>query len=327
MADLTQSLTLVDIATIIGFTATSLIVLLSGITIIRARQRVRNIADVGPRMSRSKPGKFRMSMAGAIPGLGGEYESLDRDLKRAGFFSPYAMVEYLAARNSIVLLLIIIGGGLAVAAPPETDLPKLILYTTGGAFLFAYLIPRFILSMQAKSRLTRVQKGLPDALDIVRMCLQGGLPLRDSLQRVSHEIEFFHPDIAVELEVVRRHSDADTMTKALKEFARRMDTEEVSSLASLVAQTEKTGTHVAQAVTEFSDNMRENAKHRAEEKANKTTIAMLFPVVLCLAPPVMILLLGPPMLEMRNFFRDAHKPGGVLDSTYFLENASAVDNK
>ncbi|MBT5018557.1 MAG: type II secretion system F family protein, partial [Planctomicrobium sp.] len=165
--------------------------------------------------------------------------------------------------------------------------------------------------------------GLPDALDIIRMCLQGGLPLRDSLGRVSNEIEFFHPDIAVELEVVRRHSDANTMTMALKDFAKRMNADEVNALASLVTQAERMGTHVAQAVTEFSDGLREQSKQRAEEKANKTTIKMLFPVVLCLAPPVLILLLGPPMLEMRNFFRDAHEPGGVLDSATFTENASA----
>ncbi len=313
----------VDIATIIGFTASSLVVLLAGMTVIRARQRVRNIAEVGPRTTKYKVSKLRLSLAGAIPGLSGEFESLSRDLKRAGFYSPNAMVEYLAARNFIVVIFLVVGGGMAVAAPPTTDLPQTILYITLGAIVFAYIVPRVIVSMQAKARLGRVQKGLPDALDVVRMCLTGGLPLRDSLYKVSREIEFFHPDIAVELEVVRRHADADTMTKALKEFAKRMEAEDVSSLASLVSQAERTGTHVAQAVTEFSDGMREHAKQRAEEKANKTTIKMLFPVVLCLAPPVLILLLGPPMIEMRNFFRDAHQEGGVLDAAQYTEEASA----
>lgn len=313
----------IDLATIIGFTATTLAVLISGMTVLRARNRVRNIAEVGPRMKSRRPGRLRVSMAGAIPALSGEFESLDKDLKRAGFYSPNAIIEYLAARNFIVVFLMILGGGLAIAAPPASDLPKMVLYVTIGAIMVAYLVPRIIVNFQAKMRLARVQKGLPDALDVIRMCLQGGLPLRDSLNRVAGEIEFFHPDIAVELEVVRRHSDAHTMAMALKDFARRMDAEEVNSLASLVTQAEKMGTHVAQAVTEFSDGLRENSKQRAEEKANKTTIKMLFPVVLCLAPPVLILLLGPPMLEMRNFFRDAHKPGGVLDSATFTENASA----
>ena len=313
----------IDLITVIGFVASTLTVMIAGMTILRARERVRNIADVGPRMASSKVGKFRLSLAGAIPGLSGEFESLDKDLKRAGFYSPNAIVEYLAARNFIVISFIIVGGTFAVAAPPNTDLPQSILYVTGGAIVIAYLIPRLIVSLQSKSRLARVQKGLPDALDVVRMCLSGGLPLRDSLYRVSRDIEFFHPDIAVELEVVRRHADADTMTKALKEFAKRMDVDEVSSLASLVSQSERTGTHVADAVAEFSDGMREQAKHRAEEKANKTTISMLFPVVLCLAPPVLILLLGPPMLEMRNFFKDANEKGGILDVSSSMQDAAA----
>jgi len=309
-----------DLATFIGFAACFLTVMLFGFTILRARSRVRNINDVGPRMAAKNVGFFRRSMAGAIPAFSGEWEALDRDLKRAGFYSPNAIIEYLFARNFVSVGILVIGGALAVLAPPTTDLPKTILMITAGAAALAYLFPRIVLSMQAKSRLSRIQKGLPDALDIIRMCLTGGLPLRDSLYRVSREVELFHPDIGVELEVVRRHAEAGTMTKALKEFAKRMDTEDVSALATLVSQTERTGTYVATAITDFADSIRRQARQRAEERANKTSIKMLFPVILCLAPPVFILLLGPPVLEMRNFFRDAHQPGGVLDVNSFDEN-------
>ena len=113
-------------------------------------------------------------------------------------------------------------------------------------------------------------------------------------------MEFFHPEIAVEFEVVRRHAEADTMQKALKEFARRMNAPDVNALASLVSQTERTGTHVATAVTEFADGIRRQYRQRAEERASKTSIVMLFPVIL-IAPPVFILLLTPPILQLRNF--------------------------
>ena len=315
------NMTPLDIATMIGFAASSLLVLITGLTIVRTRQRVRNIADVGPRLSTRRAGAFRRSLAGAIPAMSGELESLERDLKRAGFYGPNSLIEFLAARNLVVVFYMIVGGTLAILAPPTTQLPKLILWITLGAIVVAYVLPRIIVSVQAKSRLARIQKGLPDALDIVRMCLSGGLALRDSLYKVSQEIEFFHPDMAVELEVVRRHAEADTMTKALHEFSNRMDADDVNALASLVSQTEKTGTHVAEAVTEFSDGMRRQSKQRAEERANKTTIKMLFPVVLCLAPPILVLLLAPPMLEMRSFFRDAHNPGGVLDAKTITEQA------
>jgi tight adherence protein C len=185
-----------------------------------------------------------------------------------------------------------------------------------------------VLKFQAHRRLNRIETGLPDVLDLIRMCLTGGLSLRDSLERVSNEIEVFHPDLAVELEVVRRHAEADTMAKALKEFSRRMKTPDISALASLVSQTERLGTHVAQAVMEFADGVRRQHRQRAEERASKTSIRMLFPVIFCLAPPVFILLLGPPTIQLKNFLRDSKRPGGVLNiDTYREVNQATGDDR
>ncbi len=83
-----------------------------------------------------------------------------------------------------------------------------------------------------------------------------------------------------------------------------MNAPDVNALANLVTQSERTGTHVASAVTEFSDGIRRQFRQRAEERANKTSVKLLFPVVICLAPPV---------LQVRSFIRDAHKAGGVLE--------------
>jgi tight adherence protein C len=306
-----------DLMTGAAFVGSFLIVLLFGLVVVNARRRVRNIADVERRISRQRPGRLRVALAGAVPLGEAAVDSLQQDLKRAGFYGPNAMVEFLATRNLLLIAAIMIGGGLAVGVDPGSTLPKTILMVTGVVAVLIYAVPRWLLHVQAHGRLGRIQRGLPDALDIIRMCLTGGLPLRDSLQRVSQEVDFFHPDVAVELEIVRRHAEADTMAKALKEFARRMNAPDVNALASLVSQTEKTGTHVATAVTEFADGIRRQFRQRAEERASKTTIRMLFPVIFCLAPPVFILLLGPPVLQLRNFVKEAHAPGGVLNaSTY-----------
>lgn len=299
------------------FAATFALALMLGLAIVNARRRVRNIADVDLRISRRRPGRLRVALAGAMPHGQAELQKLEQDLKRAGFYGQNAIIEFLATRNLLVVALLVVGGGLAIAADPGSDLPRTVLIGTGIVAALAYVVPRVLLRSQANRRLGRIQRGLPDALDIIRMCLTGGLPLRDSLERVSQEIEFFHPDVAVELEVVRRHAEADTMRKALKEFARRMNATDVNALASLVSQTERTGTHVATAVTEFADSVRRQFRQRAEERASKTTIRMLFPVIFCLAPPVFILLIGPPILQLKNFVRDAHAPGGVFHAETF----------
>ncbi|REJ92947.1 MAG: type II secretion system F family protein [Planctomycetota bacterium] len=302
-----------NIITAASFAGIVIVVLLFGLTIVGARKRVRNIADVESKIGRQRPSRFRVALAGAIPQSEKEQKSLEQDLKRAGFYGPNAIIEFLATRNFIVVGVIVLGGSLAILADPGSTLPKTILIATAVTAALAYILPRSLLRSQANRRLGRIQRGLPDALDIIRMCLTGGLPLRDSLERVSHEVEFFHPDVAVELEVVRRHAEADTMTKALKEFARRMNAPDVNALASLVSQTERTGTHVAVAVTDFADSVRRQFRQRAEERASKSTVKMLFPVIFCLAPPVFILLLGSPILQLRNFVKEAHAPGGVLN--------------
>lgn len=308
-----------------AFLGTALVVFWFGMTLIQARRRVRNIADMDKPVTLKPAGRFRRALAGALPQSMDDQDRIERDLKRAGYYGMSALVEYLAARNTLVLGMLLIGGGLAIALPPGSPLAKPVLIGTAIAAVLAYLFPRLVLKLQANRRLDRIETGLPDVLDLIRMCLTGGLSLRDSLQRVSSEIEVFHPDLAVELEVVRRHAEADTMAKALKEFSRRMKTPDINALASLVSQTERLGTHVAQAVMEFADGVRRQHRQRAEERASKTSIRMLFPVIFCLAPPVFILLLGPPAIQLKNFLRDSKRPGGVLNIDTYREVDQTTD--
>lgn len=310
---------LIDSMDLAAFLGTTLVVFWFGMTLINARRRVRNIADMDGPVARKPPGKFRRAIAGALPQSMNDQDHIERDLKRAGFYGMSALVEYLAARNILVIGTLILGGGFAALSPPGSPLIRPVLMGTAVLAILAYVAPRLILKLQASRRLHRIETGLPDVLDLIRMCLTGGLSLRDSLERVSREIEAFHPDLAVELEVVRRHAEADTMAKALKEFARRMKTPDVSALASLVSQTERLGTHVAQAVMEFADGVRRQHRQRAEERASKTSIRMLFPVIFCLAPPVFILLLGPPAIQLKNFLRDSKRPGGILNMETYRE--------
>ena len=306
--------------TLAAFTSLTIVVYLLGIAIVNARRRVRNIHDVDRQFRANRPGRLRRALADVLPQPSTEIQRVEQDLKRAGFYGSNAIVEFRSTRNLLVLTVVVIGFAAAIAATPGTDLPRNLLIVTTIAASVAYVSPRFLLHIQATRRLDGVQRGLPDALDIIHMCLTGGMALRDCLTRVAGEVETFHPDVAVELEVVRRHAEMDSMGKALREFARRMNTPDVNALASLVTQTERTGTNVASAVTEFADSIRRQFRQRAEERASKTSIRMLFPVILCLSPPVLILLLGPPALELRHFMQNSRKPGGVLDSSSFSEN-------
>ncbi|MDC0273266.1 type II secretion system F family protein, partial [Planctomycetaceae bacterium] len=245
-----------------------------------ARLRARALADLdlgkteggGSSAKRHAPSAFRRAMAGVIPQFGSEVEKIEKDLKLAGYYRPWALVDYLSSRNSLIVMVLIGFFALAAFAPPGSKIGPTLIGAGLITAMLGYGLPRLMLSSQAKSRVDRIQRGLPDALDIVHMCLSGGLSLRDSFARVSQEIEFFHPEIAIEFEVIRRQSEADTMSKALRNFADRIDTPDVTALASLVTQADKLGTHIAEAVTEFAVDVRRSFQQNAEERANKTTI-------------------------------------------------------
>ena len=100
----------VDIITVAAFCAITLVSLVFGLSVVRARKRVRNIADVTTREKSSRPSNFRRALAGAVPQFAGEVDSLEQDLRRAGFYGPYSLIEFLSARNFVVIGLMICGG-------------------------------------------------------------------------------------------------------------------------------------------------------------------------------------------------------------------------
>ena len=312
----------IDLVTLGAFLVICLLVFLIGDTISGGRRTARSAIDAQPgRGSRSSAAvrQLKRSLAAVIPQSQSEVDTIERDLRRAGYYQSTALIDYLSTRNMLMVAIAVTTGALAVAADPAGPLPKWILMGGLVTMFLGYGIPRLVLRVQANRRVDRIHQGLPDALDIVRMCVTAGLPLRDAFQRVSSEIGVHHPTIAVEFEVICRHADADTMANALRQFSKRIDTPEVNALAGLVSQTERMGTHVATAVTEFADSVRLARRQRASERANKTSIKLLFPVVLCLAPPIYVLMLGPPMLRLRNFVIEGHQPGGVLEVPRSME--------
>ncbi len=309
----------IDLVTVGAFLILAMLVFLIGDFVAGGRRTARRLAGVKDDLTGllSEPGKkvspFIQAMAAIVPQLQSEVEVIRRNLMRAGYYGTHALQEYLATRNLLVVLCI--GGTLALAtmADPGSQFPQIILIAGAVATAFGYGFPRMLLAVQARARVDRIQTGLPDALDIITMCLTGGLPLRDALQRVADEIKHSNRDIAVEFEIIRRHSDADTMANALRHFASRIDTPDINALATLVSQTQRMGSHIATAVCDYADSVRRARRQRAEEQASKTSIRMLFPVLLCLAPPIYILLMGPPLLQLRNFVLKEHQPGGALE--------------
>jgi tight adherence protein C len=265
------------------------------------------------RRSRSTFGFLTRPLAAAIPQPHSAHERIQLDLNRAGFYKPTALIDFLATRNLLTVLVLVVFGALAVTAEPGTGWPETFGILALVIGILGFSLPRMILASQANARLARIERGLPDALDMLSMCLTGGVGLHRAMQRVSEELSFAHSDIALEFEIIRRQAEANTLGTALRNFANRFDHPDINSLAALVTQAEKMGTNVAGAVTDFADGLRMHHRQRAEEKASKTSVLLMLPIVLCLLPPVFILLGGPPILKLKNFIQRENEPGGVLN--------------
>lgn len=264
---------------------------------------------------RGRPAFGRMTnvLAGLLPTSDQAKRNIDGELRQAGFFLPHARADYLATRNVALFAWVLLVAFTAFAVyDPRQDYTLLVLGVgvVFGILLFA--MPRLVLQSQARHRVNKIQTGLPDGLDMLNMCMTGGLSLQLAFERVSREIRSSHSDLATEFDIIRRHSEAYTMERALELFADRIDTPEVRSMSAVTSQSVRLGSNVGTALQEYADSMRTGQRQRAEERGNRRSVAMLFPVAFCLAPPVYILLLGPAVLELRDFALRENRAGGVL---------------
>ena len=256
-------------------------------------------------------GPLTEAFAGVFPTLAKTKEKLKSELSQAGFYHRKAADEYLAMRNaSMIAWMLFVGIWAAIIDGPLWAWRVL----TIGSFVLVliYGLPRIVLSTLAAKRKQRIQYALPDILDLINMMVSGGLPIQRAIHRVSVEVRSPYPDIACELAMIDRQSEAGTLVQALSQFADRIDIPDAVALSNLVSHAEKLGGNLATSLRDFADSIRHTRRQRAEERGNKTSVKLLFPIVFCLAPPIYVLLLGPAALELRNFVNRENRPGGVL---------------
>jgi len=248
------------------------------------------------------------ALAAAFPESQTKHEVIKKELIEGGHYEPHAW-QNLSALRYLGLMLPLIVFGLALVffgtGTPQTDLYWMAAMVIGS--VAGWALPRLIVKSHVARRRSEIEHSLPDVIDLLNMCVSQGLTIHSALARVSWEIAEVFPVMAQELNIVTIQSDMDTLEHALDNLNRRIDLPELHSLSSLLIQTERMGTNVSDALTDYSDGMRATLQQRADQKANTATFKLLFPTVLCLMPAVYMFLLGPAVVELSDFF----KSGGV----------------
>jgi tight adherence protein C len=167
-----------------------------------------------------------------------------------------------------------------------------------AAAALGYLLPSMVVGRMATRRQHRLRLSLPDALDLLVVSVEAGLGLDQAIQRVADELGMVHPELAEELRLVNLELRAGTgRADALRNLANRTQVDDLSSLVTMLVQTDKFGTSVAQSLRVHSDTARTKRRQRAEEAAAKTGAKMVFPLVFCIFPAIWVVTIGPAAIK------------------------------
>jgi tight adherence protein C len=230
--------------------------------------------------------------------------SLREQLARAGYHHDSAPTIYLGSK--ILLLLVgLIGVSLAVLPIQGLIMPVrlLIILWCGG---LVFLAPNVVVSMRRARRRREIANHLPDAIDLLEICVSAGMGLDMAWNSVSDEISGVCPTLADEMALTNLeiHLGAPRAA-ALRHMADRTGADDISSLVSTLVQSERFGTSIADALKAFANSMREIRSARAEESAEKMPVKLLFPLVLFLFPAVLIVIAGPAVIEWMNIMANS----------------------
>jgi tight adherence protein C len=235
-------------------------------------------------------------LGNVVPASTKDMNRLQKRLMRAGIRGPSALKVLYGAKAALLALLPAIAfvltlrfdieGGNRVAA-------------IGAAAAAGFLGPNKVLEALVRRRQKRLRKGLPNALDLMVVCVESGLGLDQAMMQVSKELYAAHPEISHEFALVNlelRHGKR--RAEALHNLAERAGVEDLKKLAGVLIQADRFGTSIAQSLRNHSEYMRTSARQEAETRAAKIGIKLVFPIFFCILPALFVVTVGPVIVRI-----------------------------
>jgi tight adherence protein C len=215
----------------------------------------------------------------------------DRLLIQAGFRRPEAATVFRGAKVLLIMLLV----GAAYTSGVARDNPFLFLF----AGMLGFLAPDIWLRRRVRKRQNRIRKGLPDALDLMVVCVDAGLGLDQAILRVAEELKLAHPELSADLHIMNLETRVGkSRPEALRGLSMRTGVDDVQALVAMLIQTERFGTSIAQSLRVHSDNLRTKRRQRAEERAAKAPVKMVPVLVFFIFPALFAVILGPAVITL-----------------------------
>jgi tight adherence protein C len=237
-----------------------------------------------------------------IPRSDEERSRIRKHLMHAGFRSPNAQQNFYAIK-AILLVVLPVLVLIVTRWIPELTTFQVMLYA-GVAAGVALIGPSYVLDKLVESRLKKLRVAFPDALDLLVVCVESGLGLAAAIQRVADEIGVSHSELATELSLVNAEIRAGVdRQRALRNLGERTGLEDIRGLVSLLVQTMRFGTSVADALRVYSEEFRDRRMQKAEEEAAKISTKLIFPLVFCLFPSFFTVAVGPAVIRLIGVFQ------------------------
>jgi len=231
----------------------------------------------------------------ALPKSPKELGKLRKRLGTAGYYEMSAAIYFSAARAVLPAALVL---PLFLVLSPAEAWPLAMCLGAIG-----YLLPDMWLRRKARQRAKAITNGLPDVLDLMIVCIEAGSALDQSVAKASEELELSHPALTQELRFITTEIRAGKpRMEAFQNFAARTGVEDVRTLVTMLIQTDRFGTSVAQALRIHAETSRTKRKQRAEERAAKIGVKLVFPLVFCVFPGVYMVCIGPAAIAIYRAF-------------------------
>ncbi len=221
---------------------------------------------------------------------------LKKKLMLAGCYGSRAFSRFLFFKLTSPLAAIIIGIPLSLNLNVGLIMKPVFLYLL---LAFGFYLPNLVLNHKISARQKKISEGLPDALDLLVVCVEAGLGLNAAMKRVADDLKMNNPVLSLEFNMLNLEILAGLdREQALRNLAERTGVEELSTLCAILIQADRFGTSIAQALRVQSDTMRTNRRQRLEELAARTPVKLVFPLILFIFPALVVVILGPAVIQV-----------------------------
>lgn len=221
----------------------------------------------------------------------------------AGYRGPTAMQTFYAIKVVLFILLPLLTFAVSQWFP-RLATSSILVYALAAAGA-GLMCPTMVLDRLVNSRIRKLRNGFPDALDLMVVCVEAGLGLTQTIQRVADELFVSHPELAAELALVTAEMRAGVdSVSALKNLADRTGLEDIRGLVSLLVQTLRFGTSIADSLRVYSEEFRDRRMQKAEEIAAKIGTKLIFPLIVFMFPGFFVVAIGPAVIALMHVFQN-----------------------